>query len=353
MTHYKVLYYPDFVPDTTWLRQTLLLCDGVVRIVPDDVSPEDPDHLKQLLDAVGGCLESVAPGQGDVALEHGDKDRLGRAFQAVAQQCTRSRDEIELTISNGGSLAISDHVFVHDAKLSDFELKRNGLLNEAVKGLAPDRFHVVQRDASDLILAGVASRIAHHLGLDAITDRPMPFAYAALRGVPHRADMDGRAEGALLSTVAELMIPSEVAHVDVQRYTEIRDSYAAIREAFKRLTVELAALHRLTRVDDAQEFVARVNSVAREFEADYQQYRNSQFARRFRDWAPMCVGGALSIVGTLVHPLVGAGIATTSFAIQVVERLTAAPATDRKRVFNMMSGIRRDVVAGSGIRRLV
>jgi hypothetical protein len=163
---YKVLYYPDFVPDRTWLRRALLLCDGVVRIVPEDVRLDEPDDLKHLQDILPGCLQSEAPGPDDVALEYGDEGRLNRALRVIATHRERSRDELDLTISEGGHLSITDHVFVHDAKLSNlvFELLReHGLLNEAAQSLAPDRFYVVQRDASDLILSGVASRMARRL----------------------------------------------------------------------------------------------------------------------------------------------------------------------------------------------
>jgi hypothetical protein len=41
MLQYRVLYYPDFSPDSVWLRRVLMLTDSVMRIVPSDVKPDD------------------------------------------------------------------------------------------------------------------------------------------------------------------------------------------------------------------------------------------------------------------------------------------------------------------------
>ena len=357
MNDYRVLYYPDFTPDQTWLRQILLLSDGVVRIVPPDVDPEDPDEIKRLQGAVQGCLCSVGPEEDDVAIEHGDEDRLARLFGQLSKERENGPAHVEMTISPGGQLAIADHVFIHDSKLSDFvqeQLRRNGLLLESLGALAPERFFVVRQDASNIILAGLASRMARRLGLDAITDKPVPFAFAALRGVPDRGLDDGSAEGALLGSLAAIMIPTAVATIESRQYREIRDSYAGIRETFKALTSELATLHRLARLSDASEFAARIASVARDFDRQYRAYRKSRYARTFKSWIPLCIGGVLSVAASVAAPPLAPGIAVASVGIQVVEKcLNRREDTAHQRVFNMLSGIRRDIIKRSGIRELV
>jgi hypothetical protein len=354
---YRVLYYPDFAPDSGWLRRILLLSDGVVRIVPADVDPDDSDDLKRLQETIEGCLRSVEPNTDDVAIEDGDEARLARAFGVLGKNAKDTAGRIEVSISLDGRLSIADHVFVHESKLSDFvqqELRRNGLLLGPLGSLASKGFRIVQQDASNVILAGLASRIARRLGLDAITEKQMPFAFAALRGVPGRVRDNGEAEGALLGAIASIMIPTSVVTIPPRQYREIRDSYTGLREAFKALTSELAALNRLTRLNDASEFAARVASVARSFDQEYRAYRKSRYARGFKSWAPLCIGGVLSVVATSVSPAYAPELAAASVGIQIIEKyLGQAYDTQHRRVFNMLSGVRRDIIRRSGIRELV
>ena len=357
MNDYRVLYYPDFAPDPTWLRRILLLSDGVVRIVPPDVDPEDPDDLKRLQGDVEGCLSSVRPDAKDVAIERSDQVRLARVFRLLKKKRKNASSHCDITISSDGRLAIAGHVFVHDSKLANFvqeELQCNDLLIKSLNGLAPEHFLVVQEDASNIILAGLASRMAGRLGLDAITDKPMPFAFGALRGVPGPGPNDGAAEGALLGSLAAVMIPADVATIDSRRYRDIRDSYSGIREAFKALTSDLASLHRLTRLSDASSLSARAASVAQDFDRQYRAYRRSRYARRFKSWTPLCIGGVLSVAASVAAPDLTPGIAVASVGIQVVERcLNMHEGIAHERVFNMLSGLRRDIIARSGIRELV
>lgn len=122
LADYQVLYYPDFVPDGIWLRRILLLADGVVRIVPTDVSPEDSADILRIREALPDCLTSVAPDSHDVAIEDGEHLRLARIFELLGGQRRDSGSEVTVEISTDGGLSVADHVFVHDAKLSAFVL---------------------------------------------------------------------------------------------------------------------------------------------------------------------------------------------------------------------------------------
>src|SRR5712692_11605548 len=62
MNEYRVLYYPDFSPDPAWLRKVLLLFDAVVRIVPEDVHPDDPDDLVWLQDVCRRIVGAIVLG---------------------------------------------------------------------------------------------------------------------------------------------------------------------------------------------------------------------------------------------------------------------------------------------------
>jgi hypothetical protein len=358
MVEYRVLYYPDFSPKSIWLRRVLMLSDNVLRMVPSDVKPQDSDDLRQLQDTIPGCLTSVPPIDIDVAIEPRDESRFTRAFEVLGRKSKKDSSTIEFTVSPDGLLSMAGHVFLHDGKLSHFiehQLRRNGLLIDSFRELTPSgRFVLVRKEASDIILAGLASRMARRLGVDAITDQPMPFAVAALQGVPQRVSVIGAAEGALLSAIATMMIPASVASIEPRKYRQIRESYAGIREAFKALTAELAARQRLNRIDSPEEFAKRVDAVAREFAREYRQYRSSRYARRFKLWTPLCIGGILSIPTALVSPHLAAEFAIASFTMQLLQNyLGAADSAADQRVFHMLAGLRRDVINRSGIRELI
>jgi hypothetical protein len=357
MPDYNVLYYPDFTPKALWLRRVLLLADSVTRIVPPDVKPNDSEDVLAVQEAVPGSLTSVAPEPRDTAIERGDEERYRRVFGAVAQQRRPDADEIRITVSGGGHLAIANHEFVHDAKLSDFvlnQLRVNNLMIDGLGDLAGDHFVVVQRDASDVILAGLAAKIAARLGIDAITDKPLPFAATALSDI----DIDaaaGSAEGALLTALARTSIPAAVAHLRPDEYAELRSSYAPIREAFKSLTRELAQVHRLDRMNDPSELAKRVEATANDFHQRFIAYRDGRDARAFKKWTPLFIATALAIPGPLastpeLRALIGASAA---FAVHAIRQQLTLKAERHAHIFNMLTGLRSDLVEQSQISRLI
>lgn len=61
------------------------------------------------------------------------------------------------------------------------------------------------------------------------------------------------------------------------------------------------------------------------------------------------------MVMTAVSPTVALGIAGASLGIQVVQKGLESSANDseRARVFNMLAGIRRDIIRQTGIKQII
>ena len=361
MNPYTLLYYPGFHPDTLWLRRVLLLADNLTRIVPTDVETSDPENLLALQESVPGCLRSISPEAPDVAIEEHDMPRLAQAFAFLARsQPKRSQKgvAIEMVISKTGSLSVLGHVFLHHAKVSPAireELRRNRLIVDGFEGLV-DGFVVVDRNASSLILSNIAENISRRIGSDAITDEPVPFALNALNNLGvKRATVPGAAEGALLSSLASVLIPLDVATLSPRDYRDLRDAYASIRTAFKELTAELARINRLNHIQDPKFLRHHVKITAAEFFKEYQAFRKSRYARGFREWTPLYVGGLLSMVMTVVAPPVALGIAGVSLGIQVIQKRLDGPTgpVGRERIFNMLAGIRKDVIRRTGVKQII
>jgi hypothetical protein len=355
MNEYTLLYYPDFHPDSVWLRRVLLLSDNVTRIVPSDVDLRDPEELCALQESIPDCVRKIAPQEHDVRIESQNLPRLAKAFSLLARsRPKRSRKKIEITISNG-SMSISGHVFLHSAKISPViheELNRHRLI---IDGFGEGGFLVVDEAASHLILSAIAENISRRTGFDSITDKPIPFALNALNGLGVSGASPADAEGSLLSSLASVLIPAGVGSLDQRRYRLLRESCASIRGAFKGLTAELARINRLDRIEDPRVLREQVAIATQEFVREYQNFRKTRYARGFKSWAPLYIGGLMSIASALVAPPVAAGIAGASLVVQLVQKKLESPSDQpgRERVFNMLAGLQKDIVKRSGIKQLI
>jgi|SRR5208283_3606501 len=365
MNRYTLLYYPNFHPDPVWLRKILLLADNITRIVPDEAlrDLDDPDELLRLQDTIPGCLSTISPDKDDVSIESDNLPRLKKAFALLAKaQGKGANKKVEILIDQNGSLSIGAHVFLHNAKVSPViyeELRRNALLLSGFENLgrqpSSQDFIVVEESASDLILSAIAEKISRRKGLDAITDKPIPFVVKALNDLGHiqTGGSDGL-EGLILSSLASVLIPTEVDSLKPTEYREIRESYAPIRNAFKELTAELARTNRLHSIRDPQGLNDAVQETARQFVREYDAFLKSAYARRFQQWTPLYVDGLLSSAAAIIpHPHIKIVMSGISFVFKVVHK-RVCESTDqhpRARVFNMLAGVEKDIIRRIGIKK--
>ena len=360
MNAYSLLYYPGFHPNPIWLRRVLLLTDHLTRVVPTDVPTSDPEGLLALQEVVPECLRSISPVETDITIAYHEMPRLARAFAFLAaSRGEASKRRVEISISENGSISILGHVFLHHDKVSPKileELRRNKLIIEGLdKYTGFGGFLVVDENASNLILSGMAENISRRMGLDAVTDKPISFALNSLNslGVMRTAPSDG-AQGLLLSSLASVLIPLEVATLSPRDYRNLRDAYSSIRTTFKELTSQLTQINRLNRIDDPKHLRDHVKATARDFFEEYRDFRKSRYARGFKKWVPLYVRGLLSIVAA-VEPRIALGVAGASLGIQIVQRKLDS-STDqprREHVFHMLAGMRKDIIRLSGVKQIV
>ena len=285
------------------------------------------------------------------------------AERGIAERKPRDRKaSITISVSPGGGTSVLGHVFLHETKVSS-EIKRllrhHRLLDDPVtemsRSLGEGGFLVVDEKASNLILSGVADKVARRTGLDAITDEPFFFDVNVANGLGLDAHaFPGVAEGALLGSMATVLVPHEIGAISIARYRELRDSYSELREAFKLVVTELSAIHRLGRFQSVGDVNARVQAIAQDFLTEFKRDKRARYARAFRAWAPLCVGGVLSAVSSLVSPPVAVTVAGASFVIQIVERHLDASAVNPPidRAFQLLSGLERDILHRSRLKAL-
>ncbi len=313
-----------------------------------------------LQDSIPGCLSEISPEKSDIAIELNNELRLAKAFAYLGRSYKPRRKRIiTADISTDGSVSFPGHVFLHKTKASPAiqeELQRNGLMIREFEDLFDRRLIVVNKAASDLILSGIAENISRRTGLDAITEKPMPFVLTSVNNLGvRRTPISGGAEGAVLASLTSILIPAEVGTLKVKDYRDLRNSYAPIREAFKELTADLARINRLDRIQDPKLLRDEVEETAREFVKEYQTFRKSRYARHIREWAPLYVAGLFGMIGTVVAPPVAFGIAGASMVIQLIQKGFKDPAAHRgrHRIFNMVAGLRKDIIRRSGIKAII
>lgn len=362
MSEYTVLYYPSFHPDPAWLRKVLLLADHVARIVPTEVALGDPAPISELLRVLPDALVNLAPTADDITLDDLSLSRVGKAFRLLSRNPIIPQDRTELTIHKGGGISVAGHMFLHRSKVAP-EVGRllayHKLAQKDVNAMIRDApgsadYIVVDERASHLVLSCIADRMARRHGLDALTERPLDYSVNVL-GNLGIVDWTDNPEGALLSSIAAISIPSDVTTVDVQRYKEVRDSYSEIRSAFQVLIAELSSLNRLGRITDSAVLRTKIAAIAADFDRECKAWEKTRWARTFKSWTPLCVGGVLSVAAALVSPLAAAGIVTGTFAIQVFEKSLAQSniPNPRERVYQMLVGMRRDILKRSPLKKLL
>ena len=149
---------------------------------------------------------------------------------------------------------------------------------------------------------------------------------------------------------SEVMIPAAVADVDLPKYREIRDSYGEIRESFKRLTSEASAmLHRLARIGDATESVARVESVAASSSGSIKNTETGSLPGHSRHGRRCASAARSTVAGSLVEPILGYSEWQLRRSASKSSKNGSKSPRLSTSVCSHAPGLRRDIVASSGI----
>lgn len=78
----SMLYYPNLVPDPTWLRQILLVVDDIKQIVPEGLQVNDPQEIQELCEH--NLLQSVPPVTHRIdSLDSVTRDNLRHIFREI------------------------------------------------------------------------------------------------------------------------------------------------------------------------------------------------------------------------------------------------------------------------------
>jgi hypothetical protein len=359
MSKYKVLYYPHFQPRSRWLLSILLLTDQVDRIVPLDADPDDPDFIKELVQEVPGVFVSKSPKTEDIDLDNLTLRRLKQAFRYIRKQSFQgNKRQIRLSVQRG-TLEIEGHTFLHQAKVAPVLrelLIEEGMLDPSLEMMTSavgiQNYYPVPEQASNLILSCIADKIARREGLDTVTDEELDFTMTSTDC--HNVALGrptGSADGALISAIARVTIPQEIEFLDIRAYKDLRESYAAIREAFKGYVTEISAVERLGRIEDAGVLSDKINGSAEKIRRECDAYTKSAYARRFKSWAPFAVWSMLTIGATIARPTFGLVFAAGTVSLELLKRVFIEPrrGMETPGVIRLLAGMRKDIIGRATI----
>jgi hypothetical protein len=350
MTDYGVLYYPSFEPKHNWLLSTLLFVDSVNRIVPKEAKHVDSAWISELRSSLGAdTVPSESPIPQDRWIQGVDLERMKLAFDLIIAKHHEKQAQarpVEFTFN-----------FVHTAKIpveTKTLLEKKGLLG-GYKKRAPDGYVSVERQASKLIMSYIADRIARRKGVDATTDFTQGFAINALenQGIPFQQPLN-LAAGALVATIAMCQVPYEIKYLSLDSYKELRDSYEGIRESFKELSLELAAVNRLTEIEDIDTLRERIKKTADKFNRRCDDYRKTRTSRKVKKWAPWGVGALIGLAtgfkGVPAALAIGGKVSQVGFQL-IDKNINKPPQNPRhERAYQTICDLRARIIKQSMVK---
>lgn len=355
----SLLYYPDFYPNSVWLRALLLLVDDVKRVVPKDVVPNDSEDLKGLIGEIG-VLDSVPPEETQILPIGEDLAWLERSLELIGRDARKkpNKKKIEILVGPSGEVEFPNHVVIYDKKLSKIVrdlLEKNELVDDKIQKLASTigDMHgktVVNAHASTTILSFIAGSIAKDTGLIATTDHSLGFAMNALRAqrVPIRAPK-GSPEGMLTSAFASVLVPKEVGEVPLKEYLILRKYSQDMRDAFGKFMVQCDELARLEQIENATALQSKIEERAKKFDAEFKKFKKgrSKIVRAIRDWWPLTLGALFALGKDFVPPELALSFGALGQTAKFAEKVfVSSPDKRKEKVFSLAAEL------GTNIRAL-
>ena len=361
VTKFDALYYPDMEPPQGWLRSFSLFFDTIRSVVPEDIGERLSPEIREFAASIPDAYETVTPD----SVKHTRKDnlsRIERAFERISggrKRTKRGGREFTIEIDDEGSLRFIDHVFLHNDKISPrirkllrkHELILDWDLTDLV-GL--QNYSVVNERASNIILSDIANRLARRKGWSSVTDQDLEFSVVALEGV--RESADAATAEALAAAIISLEIPEEIQIIELKKYKEFRDAYADVRKPFQELVIKLNQVYRLGGITNRKDLRDRVKDACSDFDSEVHKFRTTRFSRKFTRWIPVGVGSLAALAGAaLPVPIVAIPSAFLSVVFQVIDKkMSLGPSTaDGQDVYQMIAGMRRDILKAAQVRRLL
>jgi hypothetical protein len=346
----EALYYPNLEPPIRWLRSAALLFDTVRSIVPSDTESRLSSELLEFAEATEAWIPFRPTGDTGLLVDVPDHE-MDEAFRAIAEERKDPR-KLEFTISNEGSVQVTDHVFTHGSKLSNRVRERL----EAHGLMLPQEFNegdwwIVNEKASDLVLSYIADRIAARQGWMSLTDRELFYVFNVL-GYSKSSDLP---EDQLARLMVTELVPEVIDRLPIEKYSELRKRYEPIRQRLSHFLNELVVKNQLGRIADGAELEQAVQECVKDLKQEIVTFRESAFGKFFREWGPFSIGSLITLGSRAAHLGTRWSIALggASLLLSLVDKtgVLQNKAMKQDEMVRLLAAARNDIIGSLDIKR--
>jgi len=305
----NALYYPHIAfRDPSWIKAMALYYDNVYRIVPSDISPDDPEELKALLEE-GSIGKKIDPAKYS---KNASEEFLNKASEWRAAALTYGDEDEELITR------------LHTEKTDE---RVRELFREAGFKSDNDWMYVPTAIASNFMLY-MANEIASKNELSLITSDWGAWTGSSYFGIDGRVNDfittigkdDIAAEDAedfgLFGLLINELTPINISEIPSEKIVEFRQKRKDEINQFRLCIQDLRA--ELTAVESSEIRVDIIQSKAKALAEAQSQYRASADIIKAKNWfgvslmgfpAPLIFGQLFSIPSTSTVALAATGLA--------------------------------------------
>ena len=348
----EALYYPNIEPPIRWLWSAALLFDTVRSIVPSDAETSLSQELLEFAEHTKAWVPIRPTQETALLLDVPDHD-LDQAFGAIAAKREDTK-KLEIIIGPGGRTRMTDHIFMHGSKLSDRvrdRLKAHGLMQSE---FGEGDWLPVNEQASDLVLSYIADKLAARQGWTSITDREGFYVFNAV-GQPSAFDPPDDAEDLLARLMVAELVPDVIDRLSIEKYSELRNRYAPIRERLNIFINEMVLENRLDRIGSGAELEQAVQDCVGDLKKEVLSFRASTFGEFFRKWGPFSVSSLITIGGRAVHldPGWSASLGGVGVVLSILDKKGIFQNKPMKHgeMVRLLATARNDIIGSLDIKR--
>lgn len=344
MAAFRALYYPSWNPPVKWLRSMLLFFDQIQVIRPLEVeNPHYHEANKAVFDLIPHAFGEIRKRHYEMSLVPRNKQVLASALDHIATRTAHyNNKKFTVQFFPGGSLSVPGYAFLHVSKLNRWvlnQLERRSLILTVAEPMFQDHldrgFRLVERRASNLVLALLADYYGQEQRLRTVTDENLAYIVNALNVDPSR-QRDAAAMN-LASAIIRVEIPENIETLRASDYVALRDRYEELREPFQHAIRQLCDDYQLAGIRSKEQFDEAVRSASQGFCAETEQLRSMQWAKRVKKWTVMGLGVLSSFCSLGVGATVALGTGI-SVALHVYQGLRCTDHITGKRRAQQLLG---------------
>jgi hypothetical protein len=306
----EALYYPgsEFT-SVRWVKAALLYWEGLLRIVPDGITPKDDDEVREL--EAAGLIRKVSPGPYRAA--------AARTFEQQLAEILPGRDDMIIApgSSNEDARLEAVHLTEIDESLAK-DLQSRKLL--AVSGT----WARMPAELARLYHVTLGCVAGEELFVAPVTDHVLSDEASAYVVCRKRLALDPKTVPVNGLAWARLAVPfpgpDMVAGLSARRLIEIREKYARQRRVFRDLVQARAtAIFALPSVEAIR---SHLEDFAKEIHGELELQRHALHVTRVREaWsllgisAPLSIGAGLATLGAPLLVATAGGIGSIGLGV--------------------------------------